>query len=369
MSWQPPDPNQDTVDEEEQVEPVPPWRAAAPVTPGTPPRTVVVEAWDDEIQQPTRADAVVSAFERTKRNIGPATRHALSLLVFGAAVVGALAGIGVAWMHVVGDPLADAHAYYDAASRLNAGQPLYPPGIDPSTNRIYLYPPLLAVVLRPLALLPYEAFALLWELAVVGSFVALLRYLGVRRRSTWLAVGILGVPIGWALTVAQAHVPMTLLLALGQPWSIALAANLKLFPVVIAIWWLGRRDFESFFAFLIWSALFVAAQLVLEWNGTLAFFGSVGFAQIGEVRNISPFAQSPWLWFGLLLLGALVTLALARTRWGWAAAVTFATLAPPRLLIYMLMGLLAAIRQPRIAGEPDPEDRSDPVAAYRRATR
>lgn len=366
--WGPGHPTDDD-DPDSESAPPSPWRAGAQLTDRAAIKAVVVEAWDDEIAQPRRADAVVSAFERTKRNIGPATLHALSLLAFGAAVVGALAGIGVAWMHVVGDPLADAHAYYDAASRLNAGQPLYPAGIDPSTNRIYLYPPLLAVVLRPLALLPYEAFALLWELVIVGSFVALLRYLGVRRRSTWIAVGILGVPIGWALTVAQAHVPMTLLLALGQPWSIALAANLKLFPLVIAIWWLGRRDFESFFAFLIWVALFAAAQLVLEWNGTLAFFGSVGFAQIGEVRNISPFAQSPWLWFGLVLLGALVTLALARTRWGWAAAVTFATLSPPRLLIYMLMGLLAAIRQPRMAGEPDPEDRSDPVAAYGRATR
>lgn len=355
--------------DEDPPDPIMPWRAGAPRADPATSTPILVEAWDDELPQPGRTDAVVSAFGRTRRAIGPATWHALSLIAFAAAVIGALAGIGVAWLHVVEDPLADAHAYYDAASRLNAGHPLYPAGIDPSTNRIYLYPPLFAVLLRPLALLPYETFALVWELLVVASFVALLRYLGVRRRSTWIAIGILGVPIGWALTVAQAHVPMTLLLAVGQPWSIALAANLKLFPVVIAIWWLGRRDFQAFGAFLVWTALFVGAQLLLEWNGTLAFFGSVGFAQIGEVRNISPYAQSPWLWFGLVLVGALVTLALARTRWGWAAAVTFATLSPPRLLIYMLMGLLAALRQPTVAGEPNPADRSDPVAAYGRATR
>lgn len=365
MTWRPTDP----YGEEPEVPAPMPWRAAAPAEHAAKANEVVVEKWDDELHAHARADEVAAAARRTRDRIGPGMRHMLNLAVFAGAVVGALAGLAVAWMHVVNDPLADAHAYYDAAARLNAGHPLYPAGIDPNGNRIYLYPPLLAVALRPLALLPYEWFALAWELLVVASFVALVRYLGVRSRNTWLAIGLLGVPVGWALTIAQAHVPMTLLLAIGQPWSIALAANLKLTPVLIAIWWLGRRDFESFFAFLVWTALFVGAQLVLEWNGTLAFFGSVGFAQVGEVRNISPYAQSPALWLGLVLVGAVVTLALARTRWGWPAAVTFATLAPPRLLIYMLMGLLAAIRHPRLAGATDPDDLSDPVSAYRRATR
>ena len=56
----------------------------------------------------------------------------------------------MAWLHLTGDPLADAHAYFDAANRLNHGLPLYPPGIDPSSNLVYLYPTLLAVALRPL---------------------------------------------------------------------------------------------------------------------------------------------------------------------------------------------------------------------------
>jgi hypothetical protein len=46
------------------------------------------------------------------------TSRIAKLLLFAAAVIGALAGFGVAWMHVVGDPLADAHAYYEAAVRL-----------------------------------------------------------------------------------------------------------------------------------------------------------------------------------------------------------------------------------------------------------
>ena len=331
---------------------------------------IAVEAWDDELAKPTPVDDVTAGVRKARREIGPAVRHVVNLGIFALAVIGAFAGFGVAFMHVVNDPLADAAAYYEAASRLNAGQPLYPAGIDPNSNHIYLYPPLFAVALRPLALLPFEWFALVWELIVVASFVALLRYLGVRKKSVWLAIGILGVPVGWALTVAQAHVPFTYLLALGQPWSIALAANLKLTPVLIALWWLGRRDFQSFVAFLVWMTVLALAQVLLETRGSFAFFDNVGFEQIGQVRNISPYAQSEVLWIGLVLAGAVAVLALSRTRWGWPAAVTLVTLSPPRLLVYMLMGLLAGLRHPKIAGEPEPEQElSDPATVYARSVR
>ena len=361
-------------EEEGQPEPTPPWRAAAPTEPSAPPKELIVEKWDDEIPRPTAADEAREAAARAKAGFAPTAAHVFNLLLFAGACVGAIAGLLVAWMHVVNDPLADAHAYYDAATRLNHHQALYPAGADPNAAEFYRYPPMLAVLLRPFALLPFTLFALLWELFVIGTFVATLRLLGVRRKNTWLAIGLLGVPIGWSITIAQAHIPMTYLLALGQPWSIALAANLKLTPALIAIWWLGRRDYQSFFAFLLYGALIVLAQIVLEPRGSFAFLKTLDDAQLGQVRNLSPYVQSPALWFGLLLLGSLVTLALARTRWGWAAAVTLATISPPRLLVYMLTGLLAAVRAPKVAGVKGPDDeddaeRDDPAAVYRRATR
>lgn len=286
----------------------------------------------------------------------PRAAHAIELGLFALAVIGGLLGLGVAYLHITGDPIADAHAYYLAADRLNHGQPLYPPGADPTHNLIYLYPPLLAVLLRPLALLPYDGFAAVWEAIVVASFLATIRVLGAGRR-TFTAIGILGIPIGWALAIGQAHVPMTLLLAIGQPWSIALATDLKLFPALIALWWIGKRDWESFVAFIGWFLVFGIIQLGAEPGGTLAFLkGAIGLGQIGDVRNISPYAWAgPVAWAAYLVTGMLVTVGLARTRWGWAAAVFLGTLSPPRLLVYMLTGLLAAIRQPRIAGDPDPK--------------
>lgn len=300
----------------------------------------------------------------------PRLVHAGRLIFFAVAVIGGLAGIGEIWIHLMNDPIADARAYFDAATRLNHGQPLYPAGIDPSSNLVYLYPPLLAIVLRPLALLPYGVFALVWEAIVLISFALLVAQLGGGRR-VWLAIGILGIPFGWALSVGQGHIPMTLLLAIGQPWSIALATNIKIFPALIALWWIGKRDWESFFAFVLYLGIIGLVEFLLEPAGTLAFLqGGVSLAQLGDVRNISPFAwASPIAWSALVLVGVLVTVALARTKWGWAAAVTFATLASPRLLVYMLTGLLAAIRQPRIAGEPDPDAPLDTATAFAKAVR
>lgn len=297
----------------------------------------------------------------------PAAR-ALRLGVFALAVVGALAGAGVAWMHITSDPVGDAHAYYDAARRLNDGLPLYPVSANPNSNDIYLYPPLLAIVLRPLVLLPYPAFTAIWEGIVLVSFALLIRTLGATRR-VWLAIGILGIPVGWALAVGQAHVPMTLLMAIGQPWSVALAANIKLFPALIVLWWVGRRDYQAIIAFGAWLGLFTLIQLLLDPHGATSFFGAVGTPQIGDKRSISPFAISPILWGVLVAGGALAVVAAARTRAGWSAAVTLATLASPLLLVYTLVGLLAGLRQPREAGGRAAEVSPDAATAYVHASR
>ena len=351
------------------------WRGAIEGVPRTPDERKVrasLDAWDDELtRNDLRPRPSDDDIERQWRRRA-ALNKVVTLVLVALAVVGAAAGVAVAWMHVKGDPLADAHAYYEAATRLNHGQPLYPANLDPNLNHIYLYPPLLAQLLRPLALLPYEWFALGWELIVIATFVWLLQHLGVRRQSTWIAIGLLGVPIGWALTIAQAHIPMTLLMAMGQPWSIALAANLKLFPALIALYWLGRRDWESLIAFFVWSALIVAAQIIIDANDTFAFVRAVGFDQTGEpgvLRNFSIYTISPIAWAGALAVAAIAILAAARTRWGWAVAVTVATLAPPRLLTYMLTSLLAGIRQPKPAGERDPNDLSDAASVFVRASR
>jgi hypothetical protein len=278
---------------------------------------------------------------------GNSTRvRPVSLGLFTLAVVGALAGVYIFWFHVTTDPLNDVQAYYWAGTRLNAGLPLYPPDQSVSTPLGYPYPPLLAILFRPLALLPFEVAAAIWEVGVIASFVATVWWIGLRRRETWLALGMLALPIAWCVTIGQAQVPLTLLTAIGAPWSIALAANIKLFPAVIALWWIGRRDWRSLGVFAATMAGLALLQLVLAPQATLDYFTAISLKQVGAIRNFSPYAVSPLLWGALLLGGVGVVLRLAPTRWGWAAAVILSVVATPRLLTYMFMTFLGALRAP-----------------------
>ncbi len=286
-----------------------------------------------------------------RTELAAATAPPLRLALFALAVVGAMAGFGVLVMHATSDPLADVHAYYDAATRLNAGDPLYEQPASADEAAFYRYPPLLAIVFRPLALLPFPVAAAAWELVVVGSLVLLVLRFGPRRESTWLALGILALPIGWSVAIGQAQVPVTLLMALGSPAAIALAAQIKLLPALLALWWIGRHDWAALARFAAWSVGLVLVQLVLEPRGTVDFVGATSLDQVGTaVRNLSPYAASPLLWAVLVAAGALVVTLLAPTRWGWAAAVALAVLASPRLLVYMLMALIAGLRAPNAGG-------------------
>jgi hypothetical protein len=302
--------------------------------------------------------SVGSTGEALLSGMSPGGRRLLTRTLMGASVVLGLVGIFVFIFHLASDPLVDVHAYYEAAGRLNAGLPLYAAQGDVNSPHYYFYPPLLAILFRPLALLPFEAAALIWEVGIVAAFGLTLWLLGLRSRWTWIAVGILAGPIAWSISVGQAQVLVTLLTALGNPAAVALAAQMKLLPALIALYWLGRRDWRSLSRFVGWSLLFVVIQLVLEPAGSIAFVGNTNLGLVGQVNNLSPYALSPILWLALAAIGLLVTIRVAPTRGGWTAAVAYSVVATPRLLEYMLMTLLAALRpQPAstLTLEPEPD--------------
>ena len=269
-----------------------------------------------------------------------------------AAVVGLLVGFTSLIRHVTSDPLIDVQAYYWAGGRLNAGLPLYPPDQSVETPLGYPYPPLLAILFRPLALLPFEAAAGIWEVVVLGCFATTIWWMGVRRRETWLVLGMLAAPIAWCLSIGQAQVPLTMLTAIGAPWTIALAANIKLFPAAVSLWWIGRRDWRNLGIFLATVAGLLLIQLLLAPQAMLDYVTAISLKQVGEVVNISPYVVSPLLWAALVAVGVILVLRLAPTRLGWAAAVTLSVVGTPRLLIYALMTLIAVVAGPHSSHEP-----------------
>lgn len=271
----------------------------------------------------------------------PSVRIVLRL----AAVVGVILGIETTILHLATDPLADVRAYYDAGARLNAGLPLYVQAAGVNDPAFYRYPPLLAIAFRPLALLPYHVAAIIWESVVIGATILTFKRLGIREPvllvGAWLAL-----PIMWTVSIGQAQALITFLLAVGAPWAVALAANIKLFPALAAIYWVGRREWRPLGIFAAWMAGLVAFQFILEPTATLDYIGFIGLGQVGEVNSLSLYGISPVLWAASLVVLIIIALRLAPTRWGWAAAVTLSVFATPRLLNYQLSTLLAGMGGP-----------------------
>jgi len=263
-----------------------------------------------------------------------------------AAGLGLLIGIQTGLLHLRLDPLADVHAYYDAGSRLNAGLPLYAQSATTNEAEFYRYPPMLAILFRPLALLPFPAAAAIWEAILIASCVALVWRANPRRKITWLALGWLAAPLAWTLTVGQAHMLVAFLMTGATPLSLSLATHLKVFPLLAAVYWAGRREWRTLLRFAGWVAAIGAICFVLEPAATLQYLTFLSLEQVGEVRNLSPYAISPGLWavMTVLLLGAAVWL--APTRAGWFTAVALSVLATPRLLMYQFVSFLAALVPP-----------------------
>ena len=267
-----------------------------------------------------------------------------------AAVVGAALGTETVVLHLSTDPLVDVHAYYDAGARLNAGLPLYEQAAGTNDPSFYRYPPLLAIAFRPLALLPYVTASVIWEAIILVAFGLTVMRLGPRRPATWVVLGMLALPIGWSLAIGQAQVLVTLLMAFGAPWSLALATHLKLFPVLAALWWVGRRNWRALAKFGGWVAGLGLLQLVLEPTATAAFPAFLLTDQVGQVNSVSPYVISPWLWAALVLIGLVAAIRWAPTRWGWAIAIALSVFANPRLLVYQVSTLAAGLRAPN---DPD----------------
>jgi hypothetical protein len=270
--------------------------------------------------------------------------------ILSAVVAGllALAGVAVFLGHLVQDPLVDTRAYWDAGRRLNEGLPLYDPAATTSTG-LYLYPPLLAILFRPLALLPFPVAAAIWMGILIASLAVTIRRIG-RSRWAWIALGCLGIPVGWALAIGQAEPLVTALLTLGAPWSVAFAGHLKIAPWLVAIFWLGRRDWRALGTFAAWVIAIGVVQLILEPRATIAYLRLEWVGPAFGVRNFSPYVIHPLLWVALVLLLVGAALWQARRPAGWPLAVLLAVFAYPRLLVYQLLSLLAAF-----GGPPEPD--------------
>lgn len=222
-----------------------------------------------------------------------------------------VAFIALAWFmsQASNSGLADFRVYYEAAQTLNDGMPLY----RGSEGMVYLYPPLTAQLLMPIArYFSFETGYAIWfglnVLLLIGSIALISRH---SSHSVWLWIMTpLFLPILQALAIGQ--VTIVLLALFAGAWVaiqselrwlagtlLALAAWIKVFPAFVILYFLWRRDWQV-----------VRGAII----GGIAF----GLLQIA-ISGISPMLEMPTVLFSLSSAGQDVLVAVNASILGFAS--------------------------------------------------
>jgi hypothetical protein len=231
--------------------------------------------------------------------------------------------------------LSDAGAYWNAGLRLRDGAPLYPVLANVDDPSVYRYAPWFAWLAVPFTFVPVQLAGALWSgILLAASGLALVPLLRAR---AWLLVALfLPILVGIS-AVGNVHALMIAWLVHGVerrsgPLWIALAASLKIFPILLAAVYAGRRE---------WWRLGVTVALTgLLWAPAVLLGLQNYPVEAGQAASL---VAVPVLWALIVGAGALVTLWLARGRYGWLAASTMVVLAVPRLFVYDVTYLLVGV--------------------------
>ena len=292
----------------------------------------------------------------------------------------------------------DFSAYWAAAGHLLHGEPIYAPGqlsgsYPPGPQFLFLYPPIVAVLFAPFAALfpnDFRVAAGLW--AVLGlviltwSILAITRAEGLDRRfevlrgrGRWLLVAgafALTPTIG-ELAVGNVHIELVGLFsiawlglrrgdAVGERWAglaVAVATLLKVFPVILVLWFIVTRRWTATAWFVAGAAIAVGVAVVFTGLGPWLDYPRVLLNLSAPTDTGDAVAPMVWLTpvlgFGLaraLVVGLLVAIVLwsARTQQpilSFSVAVTASIFLAPAvyhhyltiLVLPFLLGLSAGV--------------------------
>lgn len=250
----------------------------------------------------------------------------------------------------------DAFTYLAAGERLNDGHLLYalspgdrPVGLNPPFWTVpLLSPPPIAVLFRPLALLPDDLGPYAWWavciVSIVGTTLVMMRRQPI---VIGLAVLILSIPIVYEIGVGNLN---ALLIAgivgawyllvrgrdVGAGAIIAGMTALKLTPVVLAWWLITQRRWSAVRAFIAAGLLIAIVSVIgaglaphFEYLGIIRQTSTTGTSELslaGLARYVGVDAAVANLLPTAALLGGVVVMWLVRARPGLAYAVGVITM-------------------------------------------
>ncbi len=270
-----------------------------------------------------------------------AGRAVVTLLLSAMAVVGLGTAAGN-WY------LTDLKAYLEAGRLLaSGGNPFDVALLERGLPYHYHYSPWFAAVFVPLTALPVELVRIGWSALLVAASGAAL--IPLARSHGAAAIPLLAL-LGFLMLnlVAEGNVQPLLLAGLvwtlerrAGPVMIGIAASLKIAPILLALVYVGRGEWRRAGVAALVTATLAAPTLLFGLPETATATGGTGL-----------FTTAPVLWAVLVLAAVAATGLLARTRFGWLAAATATVVALPRLLVFDVTNLLAAV--PAAAHLPEP---------------
>ena len=268
--------------------------------------------------------------------------------------------------------------YYLAAEAIRAGETFYPTDgfiVRGADDLIvdYVYPPLVGLATVPWTLIPIGTAAVLFQLLLVGVFVATLWLLGVRDWRCYglaflwppvtdaIATGNISIPLGFAAAVAWVYRDRARFA--GAALGVSMAAKLFLWPLVV---WLAAT---SRLRAALWSVAVAVVVLAVSW-AAVGFRGLRDYPElVGRLtdrmdeRAYSVFALAvdlgastglAWaLWLALavgLLAGCVVLARRGDDRRAFVLALAAAIAFSPIVWLHYFSLLLVAVAvvQPRL---------------------
>jgi hypothetical protein len=237
----------------------------------------------------------------------------------------------------------DTEAYWQAALRLRAGEPLYVATDELLARDIYRYAPWFAYAWVPLTHLPKDVVEVAWKVVMVAcTAVAMLPLLTLR---TFVATAV-ALLLGWLTLQTALYGNVHPLLIAGLVWTvdrrsgpvwIAIAASLKFVPIVYVIVYAARGE---------WRRFGVAVSLTLVLVAPMMAFDLSAYTTT-PAASASLYGLHPALWAVVAVAGVGVAYAAAarKSRFTWSAASVAVYLAYPQAFVSYASHLLVGSRE------------------------
>lgn len=233
----------------------------------------------------------------------------------------------------------DEAAYWRAAERLVAGEPVYDPAARPGTPYAYFYPPPLAQVVAPFTLVFDER---LFTAGWTALLLACLWWLAGRQPLVALAM-IAFIPVAVELWYRNVHLVLAVLVVLGlrrAPWLFSVAAAIKVAPALGIVYFAVRGRWRDALVAASVGAVMLGVSVALSPDAWRSFFDTVlvtGPTMGASVLNV-PFPARAASGLVLAIVAGRIP-----ERWGEVLLVVAIVVANPTLWATVLSMLIAIV--------------------------